>query len=260
MDVMNPLSGQEQKDFLIAVAKGDRKQVTTTLERLTKPQQIYVCNHTKCSKTMPIHTKIKYFPYTKGETALHLACMNNDVPMICDIFERCGADHICTSNKGWTPFHYHYTYETTMALCLSLNVSHELLTQRKDQYGYTPVHICCGTHDTAMLKAFYDGGMIKDMRWLDGPCAPISNFGETPLDVFLQEYSIPEFKVHLRIFREYLLLLVDEERKRNICSSLTFLLGWHPRCGRVCLSRDIGIYIVSEFVMSQIYCHKLLVT
>lgn len=164
---------QKQGEGLPEIPELNLAKCSSSLKRLKKKSEGELsCSKENCPSLV---TKINFHKTNlKGETALHRACINNQVERLILLLSTPGIDINVKDNAGWTPLHEACNYGNTVCVQEILQRCPEvdLLTQVD---GVTPLHdaLSNGHVEIGKLLLQHGGPVLLQQR---------NSKGELPLD------------------------------------------------------------------------------
>ncbi|XP_070648233.1 SMC5-SMC6 complex localization factor protein 1 isoform X1 [Bos indicus] len=164
---------QKQGEGLPEIPELNLAKCSSSLKRLKKKSEGELsCSKENCPSLV---TKINFHKTNlKGETALHRACINNQVDRLILLLSMPGIDINVKDNAGWTPLHEACNYGNTVCVQEILQRCPEvdLLTQVD---GVTPLHdaLSNGHVEIGKLLLQHGGPVLLQQR---------NSKGELPLD------------------------------------------------------------------------------
>ncbi|XP_057595231.1 SMC5-SMC6 complex localization factor protein 1 isoform X2 [Hippopotamus amphibius kiboko] len=164
---------QKQVEGLPELPELNLAKCSSSLKRLKKKSEGELsCSKENCPSLV---TKINFHKTNlKGETALHRACINNQVEKLILLLSMPGIDINVKDNAGWTPLHEACNYGNTVCVQEILQRCPEvdLLTQVD---GVTPLHdaLSNGHVEIGKLLLQHGGPVLLQQR---------NSKGELPLD------------------------------------------------------------------------------
>ncbi|XP_006867939.1 PREDICTED: ankyrin repeat domain-containing protein 32 [Chrysochloris asiatica] len=175
---------QKQVEGLPELSELNLTKCSSSLKRLKKKSEGELsCSKENCPS---LATKLNFHKTNlKGETALHRACINNQVEKLILLLSVPGIDINVKDNVGWTPLHEACNYGNTVCVQEILQRCPEvdLLTQVD---GVTPLHdaLSNGHVEIGKLLLQHGGPVLLQQR---------NSKGELPLDYVLS----PQIKEEL---------------------------------------------------------------
>uniref|UniRef100_A0A3Q2HSD5 SMC5-SMC6 complex localization factor protein 1 n=1 Tax=Equus caballus TaxID=9796 RepID=A0A3Q2HSD5_HORSE len=167
---------QKQVEGLPELPELNLAKCSSSLKRLKKKSEGELsCSKENCPSLVP---KMNFHKTNlKGETALHRACINNQVEKLILLLSLPGIDINVKDNAGWTPLHEACNYGNTVCVQEILQRCPEvdLLTQVD---GVTPLHdaLSNGHVEIGKLLLQHGGPVLLQQR---------NSKGELPLDYVL---------------------------------------------------------------------------
>ncbi|CAK9032854.1 Ankyrin repeat domain-containing protein 6 (Diversin), partial [Durusdinium trenchii] len=129
-----------------------------------------------------------------GRSALHYACLNDDIPLLTVLLADDRVDVGLRTPKGDTCLHLGALYASLESLKrLFADPRGSKLLNEQNQWGETPLHLCAGSGDKGAGKAAallleQGASMTIVDKWKRGPMDVAHDNGENPLVAVFDEF------------------------------------------------------------------------
>jgi len=154
-----------------------------------------------------------------GRSALHYACLNDDVRLLRILLGDSRVDVALRSPRGDTCLHMASLYAALEAMKLLLEDGRCSL-EAQNKYGETPLHLCAGSGDKAAAKAarlLLDRGasVLTRDNWKRGPLDVSRDNRESPLIDVFETYLAARPELEAKVAAASAELKEDKERESS---------------------------------------------